>query len=112
MGAAISSRRRPPGPDLRAATVAAAPRHCAREKHRFGAGTRGGQRAASCFGYAAAMNRTVLIAWIAAAVAAVAAIIDIIVKPVHWERSLALAVLVAVVAAGIALVQTRRVTAR
>jgi hypothetical protein len=56
------------------------------------------------------MTRTVLIAWIVAAVAVVAAVVDVLVQPTHWERTLAVAVVIAVVAAAIALVQSRRVT--
>ncbi len=56
------------------------------------------------------MNRTVLIAWIVAAIAAVAAIVDVVVRPTHWERSLALALVIAVLAAAIALRQSRRLT--
>jgi hypothetical protein len=57
------------------------------------------------------MNRTVLIAWIVAVVAVVAALVDLIVKPMHWERTLALAVVIAVVAAGVAVLQSRRAIA-
>lgn len=54
------------------------------------------------------MSRAVLIAWVVAAIAAVAAIVDIVVKPLHWERTLAVAVVVLVVAACYALMQGRR----
>ncbi len=55
------------------------------------------------------MSRPVLVAWIVAAVAAVAAIVDIVVRPMHWERTLAAALVIALVAAAVAVAQSRRV---
>jgi hypothetical protein len=54
------------------------------------------------------MNRTLLIAWIVVAAAVVGAIVDVVVQPVHWQRTLAVAAAIAVVAAGFAAVWSRR----
>jgi uncharacterized membrane protein YqjE len=43
------------------------------------------------------MNRTT-VSWIAAAVFVVVALVDLVVRPVHWERTLAVAVVLAVAA--------------
>lgn len=47
--------------------------------------------------YRGAMNRTT-VSWIAAAVFVVVALVDLVVRPVHWERTLAVAVVLAVAA--------------
>ena len=43
------------------------------------------------------MNRTTL-AWIVAAVFAVVALVDLVIRPIHWERTLAVAVVLAIAA--------------
>jgi hypothetical protein len=48
--------------------------------------------------YRGAVNRRTMTSWIAAAVISVAALVDLIVRPVHWERTLALAVVLAIAA--------------
>lgn len=49
-----------------------------------------------------------LIAWIVAAVAFVIGLVDLVVKPTHWDRTLAVAVIVLVLALAVALTQRRR----
>jgi hypothetical protein len=44
------------------------------------------------------MNKST-VAWIIAAVCAVAAVVDLVVRPTHWDRTLAVAVVVGAVAA-------------
>jgi hypothetical protein len=44
------------------------------------------------------MNKSA-IAWIIAAVCAVAAVVDLVIRPTHWDRTLAVAVVIGVVAA-------------
>ena len=55
------------------------------------------------------MNRAALVAWTIAAIALVAALVDLVIRPMHWERTLGVALVVLVIAAVIALRQGRRV---
>jgi hypothetical protein len=44
------------------------------------------------------MNRSAVVAWIIAAVCAVAAVVDLAIRPIHWDRTLAVAVVIGIVA--------------
>lgn len=54
------------------------------------------------------MSKLVVSAWIVAAICAVAAVVDLAVRPMHWERTIAVAVVVGVIAAVVAVVRSRR----
>jgi hypothetical protein len=54
------------------------------------------------------MSRIVLAAWIVVAVCVVAAVVAGVAQPLHWERTVAAAVVLAVIAAAFAVVRSRR----
>jgi cytochrome bd-type quinol oxidase subunit 1 len=54
------------------------------------------------------MKRDVLIAWVLTAVFVIAAIVALAAKPTHWKRTIAVAVVLAVIAAAVAVVRGRR----
>jgi multisubunit Na+/H+ antiporter MnhF subunit len=54
------------------------------------------------------VSRVVLVAWIVVAVCVVAAVVALIARPQHWERTVGAAVVVGVIAAILALYQSRR----
>jgi hypothetical protein len=58
------------------------------------------------------VSRIVLVAWIVVAVCVVAAVVALIAKPQHWERTVGAAVVIGVVAAILALYQSRRTAVR
>jgi hypothetical protein len=54
------------------------------------------------------MNKMVVTAWIIAVASVIAAVVAAIVRPLHWERTVAAAVVIGVLAAAIAVVRSRR----
>ena len=58
------------------------------------------------------MSKLVLSAWVVVAVCVVAAVVALIAKPQHWERTVGAAVVIGVIAAILALYQSRRAPAR
>lgn len=54
------------------------------------------------------MTKIVVSAWIVVAVCAIAALVAAIAQPVHWERTVAAAVVIGVIAAVVATVRSRR----
>jgi hypothetical protein len=58
------------------------------------------------------MSKLILASWIVVAVCVVAAVVDLLVRPMHWERTIAAAVVLGVIAATVAVVQSRRAPAR
>jgi hypothetical protein len=56
------------------------------------------------------MSKAALISWILTGLFALAAIIAAIAQPTHWKRTVALAVVLAVVAAAVAVTRPRPVT--
>ncbi len=53
------------------------------------------------------MNKLVLTAWIVVAVCVVAALVAVVAKPTHWERTLGAAVVIGVIAAVVAVYRSR-----
>ena len=58
------------------------------------------------------MSRTVLVAYVVVAVCVVAALVAVIAKPTHWERTVGAAVVVGAIAAAVALYRSRRAPVR
>jgi hypothetical protein len=54
------------------------------------------------------MNRSAILAWAVTVALAVVALVAVIVRPIHWERTALLAGAVAIVAAVLAVSYTRR----
>lgn len=53
------------------------------------------------------MSKIVLAAWICVALCVVAAVVALVAQPLHWERTLAAAVVLGVIAAVVAVVRSR-----
>jgi hypothetical protein len=60
----------------------------------------------------AVVSRAVLVAWIVVAVCVVAALVALIARPQHWERTVGAAVVVGIIAAGLGVYRSRRSAAR
>ena len=58
------------------------------------------------------MNKLVLTAWIVVAVCIVAALVAVIVHPLHWERTVGAAAVLGVIAAVYAVLRSRRPSPR
>jgi hypothetical protein len=53
------------------------------------------------------MNKSAVVAWVVTAICAVAALVAVVVRPIHWDRTFAAAVVVGLVAAFYAIKQGR-----
>ena len=53
------------------------------------------------------MSKSALVSWILTGVFALAAIVAAVAQPTHWKRTLVLAVVLAVVAAGVAVTRPK-----
>jgi hypothetical protein len=58
------------------------------------------------------MSKIVLTAWIVVGVCVVAALVAAVAQPLHWERTVAAAVVLGVIAAAFAVVRSRRAPRR
>ena len=56
------------------------------------------------------MSRAAVISWILTAVFVLAAIVAAVAQPIHWKRTLAVAVVLAVISAGVAVTRPRAVS--
>ena len=56
------------------------------------------------------MSRATLVAWALTAAFVLAAIIAAVAQPIHWKRTVAVAVVLAVISAGVAVTRPRAVT--
>lgn len=54
------------------------------------------------------MSRIVLAAWIVVAVCVAAAVVAAAVQPLHWERTVAAAAVIGLIAAAVAVIRSRR----
>jgi multisubunit Na+/H+ antiporter MnhF subunit len=58
------------------------------------------------------MSRTAIVAWVVIAVCIVAALVAVVARPTHWERTVGAAAVIGVIAAAIALYRSRRAPVR
>lgn len=56
------------------------------------------------------MSKLVLAAWVVVAACVVAAVVAVVAHPIHWERTLAVAVVLGVIAAALAVYGSRQPT--
>ncbi len=58
------------------------------------------------------MSRSVRVAWIVVAVCVAASVVALIARPQHWERTVGATVVIGLIAAVLAVYQSRRTTVR